>query len=157
VGVVSLLLKDMWRALCRLLRRAEPAYLTQDLDDALGPELDVAAQMRAHTFPGLEDYARMRLGADAPSERALLDALERSARTIPPNYIGEISLVSCPCTEVIRFVPFENTADLVSRGWTVIENWYADYWRIRRWAAEQKQPAVNGNLRANPLRDEATS
>lgn len=141
-------IKDAWRRtaarLRAVLRRTPPAYLAED-DDVVAPELAAAADMRSRMFPGLSEYAVMRLGADAPSERALADALERSERTIPANYIGEISLVSCPCTEVIRFVPFENVFDLTKRGWTVIESFYADYWRVRRWtteAAQQPPPPV---------------
>jgi hypothetical protein len=146
-------LKDAFRNLTAYLRKIvrkaflleEPAYLTQDPDAALAPELDVAAQMRARTFPSLKAYADMRLGADAPSERALADALERSARTIPEGHVGEVSFVSCPCREVVRFVPFENANDLVNRGWKLIESWYSDAWRLKRWRAEaEKSPPLIG-------------
>jgi hypothetical protein len=119
-----------------IFRTSEPAYLTEDAGSAVAPELSAAADMRARMFPGLKEYADLRLGRDAPSERALADALERSGKTIPDGYVGDVALVTCPCTEVIRFVPFDNAHDLTGRGWTVIESWYCFHERIRRWRAK---------------------
>lgn len=131
--------RKWWKA-----HRARPWYLAEDPDDpaALVPddlELDPALVMRERMFPDLVAFARLRMGDKAPSPDALHDALKWVPRSIPSGYFGTVALAACPCSQVLRFVPAENLFDLERQGWSTLEQFYADSWRLRRWRQEARQ------------------
>lgn len=148
-------LRNLWRAATSPIRNARKRWRARHVPSwALAPDgqpdvtplppdpaLDPALDLRRRMFPPLGEYARLRMGNDrAPAEGALIDALNASMRTIPSNYYGSLSLMRCPCGEIVRFTPFDNAADLERNNWTTVEQWYCDAWRVRRWYAEREAP-----------------